>query len=85
MKKSDKFVNEILAVCQKYSENQLDDYSINVGLGEAFALGVVMPLIGNDCHVTKKDATKVIKGWTKGVYETAVGLYDMKAEQIKKG
>lgn len=85
MKKSDKFVNEILAVCEKYSQNNLDDYEINKGLGEAFALGVVMPLIGGDCYVTKKDATKTIKAWTDGVYGTAVGLYEFKAEQIKKG
>jgi len=85
MKKSDKFTNEILTICEKYAQNNLNDYSINRGLGDAFALGIVMPLIGNDCYITKKDATKTIKAWTKGVYKTAVGLYNFKVEQIKKG
>lgn len=81
MKKSEKFLGEILAVCEKYSQNKLNDYEINKGLGEAFALGVVMPLIGD----TKKDATKTIKSWVNGVYETSIDLYNWKAKQIKKG
>jgi hypothetical protein len=85
MKKSDRFVQEILAVCEGFSNENLSDYEINKGLGEALALGVVMPLIGGDCYVTKKDATKTIKAWTDGVYGTAVGLYEFKAKQIKKG
>ena len=85
MKKADKFTKELLYVCQIYSEMGVSDYVINKGLGEAFALGVVMPLIGNDCYVTKKDATKTIKSWVNGVSKTAVDLYNWKAKQIKKG
>lgn len=85
MKKSDKFLQEIMMVCEHYSQNNLNDYEINQGLGEALACGVVMPLIGGDCYVTKKDATKTIKAWTDGVYGMALGMYEMKVKQINKG
>jgi hypothetical protein len=83
MKKADKFMKELLYVCQIYSEMGVSDYEINKGLGEAFALGVVMPVCQS--YITKKVATKTIKSWTNGVSKTAVDLYNWKSKQIKKG